>query len=355
MATESVSRTEEITQIHREYRNFYRLLGGGALVMLGVIIGAVLFSGNAPAIDDISGYFTNLYTEAVSVILTIFVLNYLQEQREERQRIRDVEQKQTQLILDATSSVNNVAKNAIDELRKRNWLGTYVTLMGGGYRHSLLACLRGVRFSKSDLRDAYLETTDLRKTRFSKCNLSGANLITVRWQNSLISKSNLSNSHLIRANLKDARFSICNFQHSLFTAASAQNASFWGGDFTGADLSRSNFANANLRRTKLNGVQLIRTNLTAVDLHKADLTDALIQDTDFDTNTILPDGSNWSPERNLAEFGAETREIISRNSQRDEGSVQKIQIYTFADGITRRWQLGKGWLDDKDGNPIGED
>ena len=51
MSEQTLTRDEEIQQIHAQHGNFYRLLGGGALVTLGIAIGAVLFSGATPLLS----------------------------------------------------------------------------------------------------------------------------------------------------------------------------------------------------------------------------------------------------------------------------------------------------------------
>ena len=113
MSEQTLSRNEEIQQIHKDYIGFYQLGGGLFLVLIGVLIGAVIFAND-------SGYGTNIYTELLSVGLTILVLNGLQERRDTRNRIKDL---QEQLVREAGSSVNATARTAIDTMRKRGWLG----------------------------------------------------------------------------------------------------------------------------------------------------------------------------------------------------------------------------------------
>ncbi|MEQ9031068.1 MAG: pentapeptide repeat-containing protein, partial [Aggregatilineales bacterium] len=134
-------------------------------------------------------------------------------------------------------------------------------------------------------------------------------------------------------------------------------------DFTEVDFHRVNLSNshiqdasfqrANLRGANLSGTHIERVTFTGADLTDADLTGMFIikymyeraflvtnySRVIFDETTILPDGTNWSPERDLAEFGAETRTIAK--SER----VDPVNVHTFEDGTQRRWKLGEGWLD----------
>lgn len=307
MLEASLSRTDEIRQIHTDYRNFYRLLAGGTLVTLGIVIGAVLFSG------DISGYFVNLYTDAVGVILTIGVLNYLQERREERRRIKDL---QDELIREAGSSVNATARTAIDTMRKRGWLYRV------GVKNHTVALM-----SKSDLSGANLQDANL-----SFANVSGADL----------QKSNLSG-----ANLEYADLGKVNFRRANLSKAKLQFA-----DLRDAHLRFSDLTGANMRVANLSGADLRNTSLKNASLHDADLSGAIITSTTkFDENTILPNGKKWFPECDWSEFGVERQDIVNDIREVDNlGEV--IRIVVFADGVQRRWKLGEGWLDDRDGNPL---
>ena len=59
---------------------------------------------------------------------------------------------------------------------------------------------------------------------------------------------------------------------------------------------------ANLRNANLQAANLWQTDLRGADLTGADLTDANLPGTLFDESTILPDGTHWSPQSNLARF-----------------------------------------------------
>lgn len=180
---------DERREIYRRYAPLYNIGGGLALILIGVWIGSLIFG---------SGYFTNVYTEALSVIATIAVLNRLSDWREMRQR-------KARLCREAYSRDNSTALNAIDWLRAEEWLCLE-------HAEHLLA---GIKMSRANLENAYLYGADLHAVNFYKATLAKADL----------SQSDMGETYLHRANLS--------------------HASMFGTDLRGAVL-----WNANLRQVK---------------------------------------------------------------------------------------------------------
>ena len=83
------------------------LLGSAVGLAVGVMLGAGWFA------DE--GYWTNVYTEALSIVLTVVVIGVINEWRETERRKRD-------LIRRAGSRSNEIAKDAVDEMRHEGWL-----------------------------------------------------------------------------------------------------------------------------------------------------------------------------------------------------------------------------------------
>ncbi|MDX1993976.1 MAG: pentapeptide repeat-containing protein [bacterium] len=218
-------------------RAFYQLFGGAVLILIGIGIGAVLFSSDG-------GYTTNLYTEGISVALTIFVLNIMAERRENRRRIEELK---AQLVREAGSRVNDVALNAVEEIAAGGWLEG---------ENSILQHVR--------LRHANLENIRLVDTI---ANLTGVNLY----------RANLKNAHLAQAIITRADLE----------SANLQSARLWSSDLSGANLT-----NADLRLANLSGANLKGAKLTGAKLAHANIAGA-----QFDHNTTLPDGSKWTPEK----------------------------------------------------------
>lgn len=311
------NRWQEIRQIHTDNTLFYQIGGGLLLVLIGILIGAVLFSND-------SGYGTNIYTEILSVGLTILVLDRLNHRRERRDIARREQERKTdaltqlqeQLVREAGSPVYAVAITAADALRKYGWLGRQV-------EHDTHALLKYADLSHADLHGAQLNDANLQNATLTQINLSGASLARANLGGASLQDANLSQAYLVGATLSNASIMLTNL--------------------SGASLGSANLRGADLRSADFRGVDFFSHVYGGATLH-----DALIQkSTKFDETTILPDGTNWSTGRDLAEFGAETREIVTT-----EWNDDTIAVFTFADGTSRRWQVGIGWFDDKYGNPI---
>jgi uncharacterized protein YjbI with pentapeptide repeats len=97
--------------------------------------------------------------------------------------------------------------------------------------------------------------------------------------------------------------------------ANLEGADLHGEDLRGAHLSAANLRGANLRDADLRGAALIDTDLRGADLTGADLRGAVLYQTQdapsgvylgtaavFNEDTILPDGSRWSPGVDMARF-----------------------------------------------------
>ncbi|GAB4530726.1 MAG: hypothetical protein OHK0046_51450 [Anaerolineae bacterium] len=259
-----------------------RLSGALLFLGIGVWIGARLFAGDAPLIDD-TGYYTNIFTEILSVILTIGVLNYLAERREDKRRERE---DKARLVREAGSPVNATAVNAVRELRERDWL------------EGEDSALKGARLHLANLSAANLSFANLSATNLSFANLSAANLSFANLNKTDFDTTNLSGADLKLANLSGA---------SLYEA-----------NLSGADLELANLSGTFLLRTNLSGAILYRANLSEAILYEANLEHAHIDVSDevdsegnpirtlFDEHTTLPDGSKWTPDVDWSKFGAFT-------------------------------------------------
>src|SRR6266536_1544648 len=115
MTPQPITRDDEIKAAWKEYKLFYQILGGFLLVAIGIFIGMIAFS--APA--DRTSYLINLYTSLLSIFVTVFAIDFLNRRRDDQRELRQL---QEQLIRDTGSISNEVAKNAVHQLRKRGWL-----------------------------------------------------------------------------------------------------------------------------------------------------------------------------------------------------------------------------------------
>ena len=105
--------------------------------------------------------------------------------------------------------------------------------------------------------------------------------------------------------MRKARFAGSNMQWFNFTQCDLSGADFssadlYATDFTEANLPRTiffaaNLENANLFWTNLKEANLQQANLRGAYLERADLRGANLDGAIFDTETVLPDETNWEP------------------------------------------------------------
>lgn len=266
--TPQKTRWQEITEIWREYTIQYRFL---ILVVL-VIFGFWLFGSNILALTDMRlSYTTNVFTEALSIAVTVLIIEFFNRAREKRDQNelqkRLDEQELTRLKALLGSNENVVTKIAIAELRAKGWLrdGT----------------LKWVRLGRANLEGADLKEAQLVGAKLEYALLKGAELYS----------ANLAGTDLFGANLSEADF----FETELAEA-----------DLSGANLAKADLTRANLERTNLSDSNLIGAYLLEINLEEAVL-----------FGTILPDGTEWTEEVDMGRF-------INEEHPEYEGTLEKI-------------------------------
>jgi uncharacterized protein YjbI with pentapeptide repeats len=168
---------------------------------------------------------------------------------------------QADLVLRMGSTDNATALNAVRELRNRGWL----------------------------------ENGSLRGKVFTKANLQGVDLTRADLQGSKLNWANLKEADLTYANLQGADLGGTHFEKASDDAARA--ATFWD----------ANLRDAILRQATLFGVNFGRADLRGAKLNDAKLTFATdLENAKCDENTILPDGSKWTPDTDWVKFTAPT-------------------------------------------------
>jgi hypothetical protein len=245
------SRNEEIRLIWKEHQWLYVILG----FALGVLV--CLYTGLK--IANLPSVVVDFLPEIIAVIFTVRVIDHNNRLRDDRNALKQL---QEQLVRDARSSVNDVAVNAVHQLRERGWLGGPESLLAGA-------------------------------------NLSGANL-----QRSPLYGANLQRTHLGAANLVDA---------DLFSV-SLQGAQLRFTDLHGANLAVSNLQGATLVGSNLRGAVLRHAKL-----HGADLGEGGHQ-AKFDETTILPDGTHWTPDTDMTLFTYPERHTEAQSSPAEAAS-----------------------------------
>ncbi|MBK8900266.1 MAG: pentapeptide repeat-containing protein [Anaerolineaceae bacterium] len=128
--------------------------------LLGGVLGYInQHSGVLIPIPFVTDFYANVSTELISIAITVLVIDTLNDRRA-------VQQEKVALILQMSSPINSVAREAIRMLRTRGWLtdGT----------------LRGINLRWANLQDAYLEGANLPDTNLFRARLKGAHL---QWSN----------------------------------------------------------------------------------------------------------------------------------------------------------------------------
>lgn len=274
-----------IQNIWKEYVVEYRLI----FIVFFLLIGLWAFGRNGlNLLPDMLGYVTNVFTELLSIVATVLVLDRIYARRQ-----ADQELTRLKALLGSNESV--VTKIAVAELSARGWLFD--------------GSLSGTSISNSNLQKADMTGVDLSKSQLFLVNLSestlqSANLHKIEWVFVNLSNSNLKVSHLNEAALVNV-----NLEKADLTFANLQMADLSGCDLTEARLLGAELIDGKLRGANLSRASLFLANLTGVDLREANLEGvnlrhANINNVKCDENTKLPNGQYWSDEVNWLEFGA---------------------------------------------------
>lgn len=252
----------------RKNGEFSFILTGMVLVLVGIWIGAIIFGENLLHLsEDMLGYSANVFTEAMSVFLTILVLDRINQWR-------DTENLKKRLVRETGSLSNTVAIGALEWLRAENWLGGEEGLL-----------------QKAMLWGANLENADL-----EMANLSGANLRDARLQGAVLIQAHLQGATLRRALLNNAKMDDVVLHE--------------------ADMRLSNLSNAELLRADLSMAKLQHAALNGANLHNACLCGADLTDATFSVMTVLPDAKSaghdadgkplftryWSPDTDMKRY-----------------------------------------------------
>lgn len=158
------------------------IVGGFAL---GLLTRSVI---DQLASDGIIGFLADLVPEGVGILFTVLFIDRLNDRREARRREEDTKER---LIREAGSASNIVAKAAISELYRRDWLQGEAGL------------LAGERLHYADLREANLYYANLRRADLRRADLRGADLVGADLTGADLRGANLQGAKLAYINPKD--------------------------------------------------------------------------------------------------------------------------------------------------------
>jgi uncharacterized protein YjbI with pentapeptide repeats len=234
-----------------------RLRVGVLLILIVVALASSLWAVWPWPTGDWKGLALNLGTEMAGAVVTYALLELFIGGRERR------EAKKADLIAQMGSGVKDVAIAAAEELRRRGWLTD--------------GSLQGANLHEAELPEANLSEADLQRAHLEGANLNEADLQGAHLEGAFLREAKLREASLFRASLQRAHLE-------------------------GANLSEADLRDADLRDADLRGAKLIWANLRGANLGEAELEGAYLGEAKCNDNTILPDGTKWTPDTDMARF-----------------------------------------------------
>lgn len=281
------SRWELIRQIQKASGKFYFIGFGLVILLIGIYIGFYIV--DMKIIED--DFRIGLYTEVISILITIFVLDQVNEYRD-KQRLK------SRLRGEASSRSNVTAVSAIDWIRREGWLEGENSL------------LQNEDLSFANLQNADLRYANLQQAQLGFANLQEANLYNINLNQAYLRYANLQKADLGYAQLQQVNLDDTNLQEANLIRARLQQAVLVGAELQRANLNYANLQEVDLRYAKLQGskmwivnlqgANLINTNLEGAYIWQANLQDVVWAD--GNKAAILPDGTTWTPETDLERF-----------------------------------------------------
>jgi uncharacterized protein YjbI with pentapeptide repeats len=273
------SRDEEIRLIWKENQWLY--------MVVGFIAGLLFCLLTQLSVLNLPELVKDLLPEAAGILVTITVIDQLNRRRDSRNAIKQL---QEQLVRNASSIVNDVANNAMHQLKKRGWLWGDNGLLAG-------ESLSGANLQGADLSGAYLQEADLTHAKLQGALLGWANL-----QGAYLSAAYLQGANFMEAKLQGADLPGANLQGAFLEGAKLQGANLWSANLRDADLIGANLQGAFLEGAKLQGADLIGANLHGAKLSGPNLFGTGLMFAKFDETTRLPDGTYWTPDTDMTRF-----------------------------------------------------
>jgi uncharacterized protein YjbI with pentapeptide repeats len=102
--------------------------------------------------------------------------------------------------------------------------------------------------------------------------------------------------------LTDGSLQGANLHEAELPEANLSEADLQRAHLEGANLSEADLRDADLRDADLRGAKLIWANLRGANLGEAELEGAYLGEAKCNDNTILPDGTKWTPDTDMARF-----------------------------------------------------
>lgn len=291
------SRREKIRADQKKYSWFYALIIGVALLGAGVWIGASFFA-------DKDGYAMNVVTELLGIGATVFIIDRIYSYRN---REKDIESLKQTLVQDAGSGVNDIARNAIEQLRNNGWLEGDDGLLCGKHAKLNHANLNNARLDRVNLKETSLVGAELNSAHMIKAELQNAKLSFAKMHCAIAFGAQFQDSDLCNAKFIEADLSYAQFQNAKLSKVSLEEAFMTKANLQNADLTEANMKKARL----LGDVNLQGANLRDADLEGAFIGDANLRGANLCGSNIheaylyeiiLPNGDPYAHDRDLDKF-----------------------------------------------------
>jgi len=213
--------------------------------------------------------YANFSAEFISIAITILLINYLYDLKENLNVKR-------RLIRELASEEKGISSNALLELKEKGWLqdGSLknIKLTNTNLSNQDLtgADLEGVFLDNADLTNAILKNVNLNNASLCKTILSNANLECASLNNSIIHSAqfyeaklnkieainvDFMNSNMRLAQLSDCKFDDCKFEDVDFELSNLTDSKFKECNLLRVNLHSTNIKGAVFERCDLNSIR----------------------------------------------------------------------------------------------------
>jgi hypothetical protein len=237
--------------------------------------------------NDRNGFVSNIASEIAFVILTVGALDVMRGWRDRQSEERALK---LQLTMNAGSISNEIAKDAVHQIRWRGWLSGE----DGILQHAVLgmANLQGADLRYANLQGVFLRSADLQ----------GADLQSARLQSAHLGFASMQGAYLQRAKLQGAELWGVIFQGADMSDAKLSSANLGVANLQNVDLVGADLQYANLGRADLQHANLFEANLQGANLFEANLQGAILFDAKLNAETTLPDYTKYDPNKGVEQL-----------------------------------------------------
>lgn len=289
-------RNDPLPPVH--HLDLLKLIGAGVLVGLVILLARAGYEKQT----EIDAFDLNLTTEIIGIAVTVFIIKWFDDRRDKQLKLTELQQ---QLVEDAASTSNEIAKHAVHVIRRHGW------------HKGEKGLLSGKDLSNADLREAFLRGANLGGTDLRLSDMRGTDLLSVNLEEAIMGGADLRGAKFLSTKLSKAKMFNVKLSETVLE----------GVDLRGAYLIQSDLTKAVFAFSNLSGADLSLANMQGANFFEADLKDVVLDSTPtFDENTRLPDGRFWTPNIDLSEFTNPNHEAFWRSSDWRSPAFDKSKV-----------------------------